>query len=562
MSNAMFHRTGAANTSPKLKVLITGEPKTGKTSFLGTVPNIVILDTEPHANNLESLAHLNVPYSTVTSRNDLDRIRMVLGDSTLRAQAAQAQGMPQIDAVAIDTLDTLQGILKKERMREQRTSKFLRDDWGWLKEEMIAIVESFTALDLHVFFMVHSKTKEIGTTDDPRSIILPGLEGAISESIAGMVGYSMLSFRKQVIQPDGTTKTKYYLRAEGDELYGFLGNRAAGRLPDVIEPDFATLLRYGTAARAALPAPTAPVEIQVTGTTPSPVAARGADQVDQTLNQQSAAAPVAAPAAAAPAAAAPAAEKPADDELVNAAALSHIKKVYDEMGEAFPEALVKTKTLGDARQVVKMWSAIKQDQLQGNLAEGETAKGEMLAFLYGLNWVATEEGEAAAAEPEAVVPDVNGTIEQVMAYVGDDLTKVQEAYDVESAKDKPRAGLITKLTSKGAKVQTPVENTTAPDAGQTTAPTESAPAETPAAQTPAEVTPAAPAADASPTGEQAVETVKDVLDGEVVDVIENEETRPCDKCGQAADDLDIANLSLTRFGAWLCVEHYIERTRS
>lgn len=558
MSNAMFHRTGAANTSPKLKVLITGEPKTGKTSFLGTVPNIVILDTEPHANNLESLAHLNVPYSTITSRNDLDRIRMVLGDPTLRNQAAQSMGMQQIEAVAIDTLDTLQGILKKERMREQRTSKFLRDDWGWLKEEMIAIVESFTALDLHVFLMVHSKTKEIGTTDDPRSIILPGLEGAISESIAGMVGYSMLSFRKQDIQPDGTTKTRYYLRAEGDEVYGFLGNRAAGRLPDIIDPDFATLLKYGTAARAALPAPAAPVEIQVTGTTPSPVAARGADQVDQTLNQQSAPAPAAPAAPVAP----PQAEKPADDEPVNAAALSHIKKVYDEMGEAFPEDLVKTKTLGDARQVVKMWAAIKQDQLQGKLAEGETAKGEMLAFLYGLNWVVTEEGEAAPEAPEAVVPDVNGTIEQVMAYVGEDLTKVQEAYDIESAKDKPRAGLITKLTSKGAKVQTPVENQAAPDAGQPAAASAPAATEPAVQEAPAEVTPAATTADASPTGEQAVETVKDVLDGEVVDVVENEETRPCEKCGKAADDLDIARLSQTRFGAWLCVEHYIERTRS
>ena len=74
----MFSRTGGADFPDKLKVLVSGPPKSGKTSLLGTVPNIIVLDTEPHANNLQSIAHLNVPYKSITSSDELFQAAMVL----------------------------------------------------------------------------------------------------------------------------------------------------------------------------------------------------------------------------------------------------------------------------------------------------------------------------------------------------------------------------------------------------------------------------------------------------------------------------------------------------
>src|SRR4051812_8207226 len=130
MSQELFKRTGEDTFNKWLKVLVTGPPKSGKTSLLGTVPNILILDTEPHANNLESVRELNLPYATITSTDDLRMAASILASDTLRKQLAQTRyNLPDIEAVGIDTLDTLQKIMKAERMREQRKSSFERDDW-------------------------------------------------------------------------------------------------------------------------------------------------------------------------------------------------------------------------------------------------------------------------------------------------------------------------------------------------------------------------------------------------------------------------------------------------
>ena len=71
----------------------------GYTTLLGTVPNIVIADTEPHANNLQSLAHLDIPFKAVHGTDDLRQLALVLGKDSLRAQAAQGLGLPEIGAV-------------------------------------------------------------------------------------------------------------------------------------------------------------------------------------------------------------------------------------------------------------------------------------------------------------------------------------------------------------------------------------------------------------------------------------------------------------------------------
>lgn len=536
----LFRRTGGEDFPDRLKCLISGPPKSGKTSLLGTVPNIVIADTEPHANNLQSIAHLNVPYVTVNSSMDLQRLLMVLRDDTLRAKAAAELNLPDIEAVGIDTLDSLQKIMKRERMREQRTSKFLRDDWGWLKEEMTSILSAFTALPLHVFFVVHVKTKDIGSEDDPNTIVLPGLEGALSEDIAGMVGYSLLSFRRQELRADGSPYTKYWLRAEGDDTYQFLGNRAAGRLPDVIEPNFKAIYNAAMAGRSAMQAAPQPASvgvdagIQQSAQTAPPEAA---EQVAQSSGHPAPATQQATPAGQ------PAQKPPDDDEPVNANALSYCKKVYDAAGLEFPEETIRGLTLGQARQLVKYWQAVQQDAVEGKLEKSPS--DEMASYLADMGWLATSDGPGADEGKQAgPTPDRDGTIEQVLAYIGGDLAKAQEVYDLEMAKPKPRVSLINQLTNLGVTVQTPVQNQPTQDAAPEAGP---------------EVTPEPAGAEDDPTEQQAMVTLQEQLGAVPVD--ESGTPLPCEVCGKAIDDEDIATLSKSRFNKRLCVQDYIAETK-
>ena len=555
MSADLFKRTGSEDFSKYLKVMVSGPPKSGKTTLLGTVPNILVLDTEPHANNLESIAHLDVPYVTITNSDDLRQVAMILGNDSLRKQMAQGTyGIPDIGGVAIDTLDSLQKILKAERMKEQRSSQFLRDDWGWLKTEMEEIVQLFTSLPMHVFFIVHTKTAEIGRGDDAYTVVLPGLEGAIAQSIAGMVGYSLLSFRKEEVAPDGTVYTKYWLKTEGDRTHDFLGTRTAGRLPTIIEPNMKTIYDTVMANRPKKPAPAAPIpDASVQTEAVAQSAGRTEDvQTDVQTNEEAnlptsspvetPAEPVSSPAPVAQEA--PAAERPDDNEPVTPAAMGHVKRVYDALETAFPEDIVSQMTMGDARNVVKYWRAIQKDAAEGKGKPGTSPQSEMLELLSAYGYLPAEGAEEAPAAPAGPEPKVDGTIDEVLAYVSGEggevsLERVQEAYDLESEKgDGARATLIKKLESLGAK------------------PVQAAPEPTPEA-----VTQPAEATDTPPTEEEAVKAVEEVLGATVIAEEVNPDAK-CQVCGGALDDLDLAELGKKRFGKLLCVTDYLAELKN
>lgn len=596
-------RSGQGNQPMHLKIMVSGPPKSGKTTLLRTIPNLLVCDTEPFANNLESIAADNVPSVTIGSSSDLKQVAMILGNQSLRTQLAQNQyGIPDIQGVAIDTLDTFQKILKVERMKEQKQSQFLRDDWGWLKTEMEEIVQAFTALPMHVVFIVHTKTKEMGKGDDAYTIVLPGLEGAISESIAGMVGYSLLSFRREEVDPAGAPITKYFLRTEGDATHDFLGTRTAGRLPAIIEPDMKAIydaVIAGRATAAAAAAAAAPPAVQppvVQGTVvpngvadpgqPVPpsaeVSAQTQGQPDpaaaevQTAVQTPAEAP--APAAAAAPAEQPVAEKPADDDPVNAAALGHVKRVYDAMGIEFPEDKIRAINLGQARTLVRMWVAIQEDAQSGQAQEGSTPVGLMSEYLGGQNLLPDAPAAAPAAEKPPVEASPTGTIAAIKEYIGNppDLAKVQEVYNLEHAKGgDARVTVLKKMEDLGA---TPIlpSSSTAPAAPAAAAPTPEPtpePAAAPAApevQTPVETTPEAAAdpvtpeaapADVPPTEEERATGVIEAGLG-AVEVVEEgiNANAPCAVCGGKLDDLDLAELGLRRFQKLLCVADYLKQT--
>jgi len=140
-------------------------------------------------------------------------------------------------------------------------------------------------------------------------------------------------------------------------------------------------------------------------------------------------------------------------------------------------------------------------------------------------------------QPKSVTPSISGTIEEVLAYVDGDLTRAQEAYDLESGKSKPRATLINSLIQAGAK---PTVTPVTPDEG--------------------EVTPAESTADSPSEGSAAVAADKEAEQlleeklGAVPIAIEN---GTCETCEQPIDDQEIGLLSRTRFGKWQCTKCYI-----
>lgn len=581
-----WSRSGTGNQPTHLKIMVSGPPKSGKTTLLGTIPNLLVCDTEPFANNLESVAHLDLPSVRIDSSSDLKQVAFVLGNESLRKQLAQnTYGIPDIQGVAIDTLDTFQKILKTERMKEQKSSQFLRDDWGWLKTEMEEIIQAFTALPMHVVFVVHTKTKEMGKGDDAYTVVLPGLEGAISESIAGMVGYSLLSFRREEVAPDGSPITRYFLRTEGDATHDFLGTRTAGRLPAIIEPNMKSIYDAVLAGRAAAaaaappaPAPAAAPPAPPAANPPAPAAAPEAaapvapaetpvEEVAQTQGQpETPAAEVQTPVETetpAPAAEAPVAERPADDQPMNAAGLGHLKKVYDAIGQEMPEAELLKRTIGDARTIVRMWVACQQDAAEGKLPVGQTAIDAMVMYLapQGLAQ-AQAAAPAAPAAPAEVDAKPDGTIAQIKAYIGDppDLAKVQEVYDLEHAKGgDARVTVLKKMTDLGAK---PADLPSAISTPEAPAPSAAAPAaevQTPV-ETPAPAGDPAPAPADVPSEEEAMTTITENLGP--VEVIEEgiNPAAPCADCGGKLDDLDLAELGKRRFGKLLCVADYLKQT--
>lgn len=633
MNPDLFERTGDADFSPYIKALIAGDPKSGKTNLLGTVPGIFICDTEPDANNMETVRHLDLPVATIRKTQDLKDVAITLGNDTLRKQLAQQRyGMDDITAVGIDTMDTLQKIMKRERMVSERSRTFERDDWGWLKTEMEQVIQTFTALPMHVFFTVHLKTSELGSGQDRWSKVEPGLEGAIAATIAGMVGYSLLTFREEDF--DEVTKqitTKYFVRTEGNKTHGFLGTRIPNQaLPPIIAPDMGQIhgvIQAGRqavldarAARAALPAPEPmyypgsgqvvqgqvlpqePVQSQQAPPLPPPPAqpqqqaqplpvdphaatqqmsghpdaqpnpVQASEVPAQTVSQEPVVqTPVPTPGQ-------PAEEvKPSDGDPINMTALTHLKRIYDACQIAMPEDLLKTKTMGEARQVSSGWRAILKDHEEGKAAPGTTAASDMLGLLAAMGFVEDQaQGQApapAAPAAPAVMEtlDIGATLPAIKGYIGDppNLERVQEVYDAETAKgDKARSSLVKQMLTMGAK---PVEATPEPTANpaeenwEYPAPEGQAPpVQTPVATPEQPVTPPATQTDTSVTGEgpsdPALAALQDGLGAQVVSTAINENSK-CEVCGNPVDDVDLAELGVKRFGKLFCVTHYVAHTK-
>lgn len=169
-------RTGAADYGRYIKALICGESKVGKTLTSSTWPNPLILSAE---NRLMAVAARNIPYVDITSSKDFLEVKLNLN------QPAEVReklfGFP-VETVIVDTIDEIQKILVRERLKETGKEVFKGfDDWGWLNGQMDAIISGFRNLDMHVVFVCHTKSEV--DEESGRVSYKPALQGASSNTL-------------------------------------------------------------------------------------------------------------------------------------------------------------------------------------------------------------------------------------------------------------------------------------------------------------------------------------------------------------------------------------------
>lgn len=225
-------RTGSEEYGKSTKVLICGDAGAGKTLISSTWPNPVYASAE---GGLMSIADRDIPYTEIRKSEDLLRLKNAL-DQPAEVRE-EMLGFP-VQTVVVDTIDEIQRILMKERLDSQRREGLQMQDWGWLNEQMQAIVRGFRNLDLHVIFTCH--LKESTDQESGRVSYRPGLSGAIADSIPSYVDLALRLDVSTVtdVTDDGVEKRQVRsLISTPDHAHSWIKDRS-GKLPERLDVNF------------------------------------------------------------------------------------------------------------------------------------------------------------------------------------------------------------------------------------------------------------------------------------------------------------------------------------
>lgn len=141
-------RTGNKEYGRYIKVLLCGDPGAGKTLLSSTFPDPLYASAE---GGMMSVAGRGLPYVEIRSSEELLQLKNVLDqEKPVREQMlAQAMGSDQpipVQTIVIDTIDQISRILQDERKTANKKDALAIADWGWLGDQMRAIISGFRNL--------------------------------------------------------------------------------------------------------------------------------------------------------------------------------------------------------------------------------------------------------------------------------------------------------------------------------------------------------------------------------------------------------------------------------
>jgi hypothetical protein len=219
-----------------MKLLVCGDPGAGKTLISSTFPNPMYASAE---GGLMSIASRNIPYVEIRHLRDLMQLKNML-DQDPEVREKQL-GFP-VDTLVVDTVDEVQKIMIRERLEKERKEILAIQDWGYISEQMQALIRGLRNLDMHVIFTCHLGSDT--DSDSGRVVYKPGLQGASSSFIPSAVDLSLLlrANSKTEIVGDKAERVAYrYLQTAPDHQHPWIKDRSGqlpGEFPVNFEDDF------------------------------------------------------------------------------------------------------------------------------------------------------------------------------------------------------------------------------------------------------------------------------------------------------------------------------------
>jgi hypothetical protein len=235
-------RTGNKEYGRYIKVLLCGDPGAGKTLLSSTFPDPFFVSAE---GGMMSIAGRGLPYADVHSSEELLQLKNIFDQpKPVREQMlGTAMGSDQpipVQTVVIDTIDQISRILIDERKTANKKDTLAIADWGWLGDQVRAIITGFRNLPMHVVFTCHLKQADDSETG--RVFFKPALSGQVSDEIAGMVDLALwLKQTPMTVIEDNQSVRKIVrlLQTFQDPSHQWVKDRS-GKLPQEFDVDFKT----------------------------------------------------------------------------------------------------------------------------------------------------------------------------------------------------------------------------------------------------------------------------------------------------------------------------------